>query len=325
MQSPRSTVLVITSVEDVTANLVITALTAHRGVQVARVDPADIGDALSFGAHMGAGLGQWSGRLRTPSRDIALDEVGAVYYRRPTPFSARFAHLPERDREFAATEAWHGLGGVLYNLHGVAYVNHPSAINRADFKPAQLQRAAQLGMTIPSTLITNDVARARRFAAEQGSIIYKSFRGVPYAPDGQVAAIWTQPVAAHELDDSLKMTAHMFQAEVHKEADARVTVIGHRLFAHRITSPDGALDWRRDDWDELAHELIDVPEPIEAATRTYLDSFGLVFGCFDFAIEAGTGRWVFIECNPNGQWAWLPEARTMAQAFAHEILEGWWP
>jgi ATP-grasp ribosomal peptide maturase len=325
MQSLRSTVIVITSAEDVTANLVITALSEHQGVQVARIDPADIGDALVFGAHLGGELDQWSGRLRTPSRDVALDEVGAVYYRRPTPFSTRFAPLPEKEREFAVTEAWHGLGGVLYNLHGVAYVNHPAAINLADFKPAQLQRAAQLGMAIPRTLITNDVTQAQKFAADYGPIIYKSFRGVPHTPDGQVAAIWTQPVAAHELDDSLKMTAHMFQTEVCKEADARVTVIGRRVFACRITSPDQALDWRRGDWDALVHDPVDVPRSVEVALHAYLDSFGLVFGCFDFAIKADTGQWVFIECNPNGQWAWLPEVEAMAQAFADEIVKGWWP
>jgi len=76
MQSPQSTVIVITSAEDVTANLVIMALNERRGVQVARVDPADIGEVLSFDAHMGAELGQWSGRLHTPSRDVALDELG---------------------------------------------------------------------------------------------------------------------------------------------------------------------------------------------------------------------------------------------------------
>ncbi|MEU7863461.1 ATP-grasp ribosomal peptide maturase [Nonomuraea sp. NPDC049141] len=314
----------ITSAEDVTANLVIEALNERR-VQVARVDPADIGDALSFGACMGAGDEQWSGRLRTLSREVVLEGVGAVYYRRPTPFSARFAHLSAMEREFAVTEAWHGLGGVLYNLHGVAYINHPSAINRADFKPAQLQMAAQLGMPVPRTLITNDVAQARKFAAEHGPIVYKSFRGVPHASDGHVAAIWTQTVAEHELDDSISATAHMFQTEVCKDSDARVTVVGRRIFAYRITSPDGALDWREGNWDALIHEPVDVPEPLTAALHDYLDSFGLVFGCFDFAVEAETGQWIFIECNPNGQWAWLPAAETMAHAFADEILEGWWP
>lgn len=329
MQLSPQVVLVITSAEDVTANLVIEALNERR-VQVARVDPADIGADVMFSADIGNGRTEWNGRLRTPSRDIALERVGAVYYRRPTPFSARFAHLPVVEREFAAVEARHGLGGILNNLHGVTYVNDPAAVTRADFKPAQLQTAAQLGLAIPRTLVTNDVAQARKFAAEHGPIVYKSFRGVPRTPDGHVAAIWTQGVTPRDLDDSLSMTAHLFQQEVRKAADARVTVIGRHVFACRIITPDGALDWRRGDWDELVYDPICVPEPIQNALHAYLDRFELVFGCFDFVLEsAGSGHgsetWTFVECNPNGQWAWLPASCEMAHAFAEVLLEGWWP
>ncbi len=320
------TVLVITSAEDVTANLVIEALNERR-VQVIRVNPADIGAELVFSAVIGDGHGEWAGRLRTPSRDIALESVRAVYYRRPHPYSARFTHLPATAQKFAATEAQYGLGGILNNLHGAVYVNHPAANSRADYKPAQLQTAAHLGLTVPPTLITNDVEQARRFAAEHGSVIYKSFRGAPSAPDGR-SAIWTQRVTEKELDDSLSVTAHLFQKEVPKASDARVTVIGRRVFASRITTPDGALDWRSGDWEKLVHEPVDVPEQIREALYAYLDHFGLVFGCFDFALETVNGpaseAWIFIECNPNGQWGWLPEADAMAHAFAEVILRGWW-
>lgn len=95
-----------------------------------------------------------SGRLRTASREVELGEVAAVYYRRPTPYAARFEHLPPQQRDFCVAEARHGLGGVLNHLHGAAYVNHPAAVTRADFKPAQLARFAELGLTIPPTLVT---------------------------------------------------------------------------------------------------------------------------------------------------------------------------
>ncbi|WP_371780076.1 ATP-grasp ribosomal peptide maturase [Streptosporangium subroseum] len=316
--------LVITSVEDGTANLVIEALN-ERHARVVRVDPADIGPDLVFGARLGDHQPQWIGRLRTPGREIALEEVGAVYYRRPTPYTGGFTHLPEGEREFPAVEARYGFGGILRSLHAT-YVNHPAANARADYKPAQLQMAAQLGLTIPPTLITNDVSQARAFAAEHGPIIYKSFRGAPGGPDGYVAAIWTQRVAEHELDDSVSVTAHLFQKEVPKIADARVTVIGPAVFASRISSPDGALDWRSGDWEKLIYDSIDVPEQVKDALHTYLDHFGLVFGCFDFALEAVTGSgseaWTFIECNPNGQWGWLPDSSAMADAFADVLLKG---
>ncbi|MGW1887390.1 hypothetical protein [Streptomyces sp. NPDC001970] len=76
------------------------------------------------------------------------------------------------------------------------------------------------------------------------------------------------------------------------------------MFAQQIAAPDGALDWRRGDWDDLIHAPIALPPPIEAALQNHLASFGLVFDCFDFALTGDGDRpedWWAIECNPNGQ------------------------
>ncbi|MEU8727227.1 ATP-grasp ribosomal peptide maturase [Streptomyces antimycoticus] len=311
-------VLVLTSLEDVTADRVIAALN-EREVPVARVDPADIGTGLSFGARIGAGSPTWSGRLRTTSREVELGEAAAVYYRRPTPYIARYGHLPAQQRDFAVAEARHGLGGILNHLHNAFYVNHPSAVRAADFKPAQLQKAAHLGLTIPPTLVTNDAEQAREFAADHGHVIYKTFRGLPRDENGHTGAIWAQRVDPDTFDDSLAVTAHLFQAEIPKTGDVRVTVVGQKVFAQQITAQDSALDWRRGDWDQLQHAPIAVPAPVETALHHYLSAFGLVFGCFDFALTGdgdSTADWVFIECNPNGQWGWLPDADAITTAFA---------
>ncbi|WP_086711498.1 ATP-grasp ribosomal peptide maturase [Streptomyces antimycoticus] len=311
-------VLVLTSLEDVTADRVIAALN-EREVPVARVDPADIGTGLSFGARIGAGSPTWSGRLRTTSREVELGEAAAVYYRRPTPYIARYGHLPAQQRDFAVAEARHGLGGILNHLHNAFYVNHPSAVRAADFKPAQLQKAAHLGLTIPPTLVTNDAEQAREFAADHGHVIYKTFRGLPRDENGHTGAIWAQRVDPDTFDDSLAVTAHLFQAEIPKTGDVRVTVVGQKVFAQQITAQDSALDWRCGDWDQLQHAPIAVPAPVETALHHYLSAFGLVFGCFDFALTGdgdSTADWVFIECNPNGQWGWLPDADAITTAFA---------
>ncbi|MER7870633.1 ATP-grasp ribosomal peptide maturase [Streptomyces cellulosae] len=313
-----STILVVTSLEDVTADWVIAALN-EREVPVVRVDPADIGPALTFGFRIGADSPAWGGRLCTASREVELGEVAAVYYRRPTPYTTRYQHLHAQQREFAAAEAKHGLGGVLNHLHGALYVNHPAAVTRADFKPAQLKRFAELGLTIPPTLVTNDTEAARKFAADHEWVIYKTFRGLPRDEDGHTGAIWAQRVDPESFDDSLAVTAHLFQAEIPKTGDVRVTVVGRRVFAQQIAAPDGALDWRRGDWNELIHAPITVPAQVEAALHSYLASFGLVFGCFDFALTGDAedpGHWTAIECNPNGQWGWLPDAADITEAFA---------
>ncbi|MCO5969014.1 hypothetical protein NDW01_11470 [Actinoallomurus sp. WRP6H-15] len=302
--------------------MVISALNEH-GVPVARVDPGDIGNGLTFGALLDTGTPVWRGRVRTPSRQVELEEVAAVYYRRPTPYVSRFAGLPAQQRDFASAEARHGLGGILNNLNAL-YVNHPAMVTRADFKPAQLQRFTELGLRIPPTLVTNDVAQSRAFAAEHGAVIYKTFRGLPPAEDGRAGAIWTQRVDPETFDDSLTVTAHLFQAEVPKTGDVRVTVVGHRVFSQQITTPDGALDWRRGNWADLDHTPVAVPGSVVSALQDYLASFGLVFGCFDFALTGPAddpAHWVAIECNPNGQWGWLPDSSAIAEAFAL-ILSG---
>lgn len=278
--------LVLTALEDLTADWVIEVLN-ERGIRVARVDPADIGPRLLFSARISPEAGAWAGRLRTTSREVGLQHVGAVYYRRPGAW--RFEYLPPQQRDFAIAEARHGLGGVLYNLDGALYVNHPAAVTRADFKPGQLRIAVGLGLAIPPTLVTNDVGEARRFAAEHGRVICKTFRGLPAGEDGHAAAIWAQRVDPDTFDDSLAVTAHLFQAEVRKTGDVRVTVVGGRVFAQHIAAPDRTLDWRRGDWGQLIHSPIVVPPARD---------------------------WVFIECNPNGQWGWLPGAGQIAIAFA---------
>ena len=71
------TVLVLTALEDVTADWVVDALN-RRGVPVVRVDPADLGTDLHFGAVIGGQVAHWGGRLRTASRRSSLVLVRSI-------------------------------------------------------------------------------------------------------------------------------------------------------------------------------------------------------------------------------------------------------
>lgn len=53
-----------------------------------------------------------------------------------------------------------------------------------------------------------------------------------------------------------------------------------------------------------------------------LDRVGLRFAALDFVV-APDGEWWFLECNPNGQWAWIEDNTEMpiTRALA-EALEG---
>lgn len=313
-------VLVLSELDDFTADGVIMKL-RERDVPVVRLDPGtDLPGDAAFAARLDH-AGSWAGDLTTRTRHLDLASVRSVYRRRPSPY-APSADLEAQAATFAAREARHGFGGTLANLPGCLYVNHPDANRAADMKAGQLAVAAGLGLRVPESLITNDPDQARLFARKHGRIIYKPLTHVRHVtPDGP-RTIWTRPVQADELDETISGTAHLFQRLIDKVADLRITVAGDRVFCVRIDSDPPQLDWRYD-YDRLAYTWCDPPAGLTGPLISYLKHFDLAFGCFDFGLTE-RGELVFFECNPNGQWSWLEEetGAPISAALADLLMRG---
>lgn len=317
MRDSRS-VLVLTNPYDVTADVVLRLL-AERRVPVVRLDP---GTDLHAGASLTATYrtGDQRGTLRTASREIDTTRIRSVWVRRPSPYEGP-PELSGQDRRFAAEQALWGAGGILASLPGAHYVNHPWSNRAAEFKPAQLSTAQGCGFLVPSTVITDDPDEARTFAAQQsGGVVYKPVWNTPYRVDDQPNSVWVREVRAAEITDAVSVCPHMFQAKVDKAFDVRVTAVGARLFGVRIDSPD--LDWRYRQ-DLMTCTPIEVPASVARAVATYLAELRLHYGAFDFAVTPA-GDWYFLECNPNGQWAWQPAQTTaaIAQALTDQLEKG---
>ncbi|MGH3673842.1 MAG: ATP-grasp ribosomal peptide maturase [Pseudonocardiaceae bacterium] len=237
---------------------------------------------------------------------VELEQVRSVYYRRPTRFTFPTG-MSEADRVHGAVEARTGLGGVLSALDCL-YVNHPHTTARAEYKHLQQTVAAQAGLTMPATLISNDHDAAVEFAqAIPGPVVCESLSSLALGdPSGAPLIIYTTPVTVEDIDpDAFAASAHCLQAWVDKAWDARVTMIGHRPYGVAIhaDSPAAHVDWRAD-YGALRYSLIEPPAEVTASTGRYLDLFGLSFGAFDFGVT-GDGQWLAYECNPSAQWLWL--------------------
>lgn len=311
-------VLVLSNPSDVTADVVLRLL-ADRRVPVVRLDP---GTDLHAGASLTAAYraDDLRGILRTASRAIDITRTRSVWTRRPSAYEGPQA-LSDQDRRFAAEQALWGAGGILSSLPCAHYVNHPWNNRAAEFKPAQLSAAQRCGFVLPSTVITNDPNEARSFVDDQpGGVVYKPLWNTSYRVDGRPHSVWVRTVYAEEITDAVSVCPHMFQAEVVKEFDARVTAVGGQLLGVRIDSPD--LDWRRRQ-DVMVCSPLEVPAPVARAVAAYLAEFRLIYGAFDFAVTPA-GVWNFLECNPNGQWAWQPPEITgaIARAIADQLEKG---
>lgn len=217
---PGNTVLVLTHPFDPTADLVVEALYA-RDIPVFRCDPGQFPQQLEVGVEFDNG---WAGSLRLGSRTLRLEDIGCAYYRRPTGFAVD-SHMSEPEQQWARIEARAGFGGLLTALP--YWLNHPTFIAAAEYKPLQLKVAAAMRLQTPRSLLTNDPVRARAFLREVGQVIYK-----PLGPNGIAEAdtyqvIYATPLDGQldELDGSIRRSAHFFQAWVDKAYEVRVTVV----------------------------------------------------------------------------------------------------
>jgi ATP-grasp ribosomal peptide maturase len=313
------TVLILAPELDITADHMVIVLKKH-DVPFVRMDTAWFPQRAGVNATFHDG--QWGGILRAGTRTIALEGLRSIWYRSPSAFQFP-PGLTDTERHWAIGEAKLGLGGVLASLP-VRWVNHPNRSADASYKPLQLRVAARCGLDVPDTLVTNRADTVRRFA--EGSVtVAKAFGAPAIVEGGDRRTTFTHRLDESDLTDlrGVEHTAHQFQRWVPKAFEARVFVVGDRVFAAAIYAGNKAsyLDWRND-YSALRYEPIEPPPDVIAGAVAYCAQLGLVYGAFDFVIRPD-GQWVFLECNPGGQYGWIEDAVNVpiTEAIAHLLSE----
>ncbi len=317
-QRKRKSVLIVTETVDTSADLVVQAL-KKRDAQVFRCDTSEFPQSLTMSAQFVKDA--WVGRFSNEIRSIELSDISGIFYRRPSPFRLS-SGMSGPERRFAHEEARAAFGGLLGSLEAV-WLNHPARSAEASFKLRQLQVWAESGLRVPGTIVTNDPEDVRRFSGEvNGPLIGKSLGFGVINENGENGFIYTRKITDEDLSTlrGVNETAHLFQEWIPKRHEVRTTVVGEKIFSAAIyaSSPSAKIDWRSD-YDSLEYRLIDTPDSIRAAVVRYLKSYNLIYGAFDFVVTP-EDEWVFLECNPSGQWGWIesetgaPIAETIADA-----------
>ncbi|POX47710.1 RimK domain-containing protein [Streptomyces sp. Ru71] len=316
-------VLIVAAADDWPTDRVVVEL-EERGAEVFRMDTADFPLRLALSGRIGQ-EDAWTGDLTTDHRTVELSRVGAVYYRAPRAFQFPEGMSGPEER-FAAAQARAGLGGVLSALE-CRWVNHPTAMARAEYKPVQLAAARSVGLTIPDTLITNRPDDVLAFAVDTGRpLVCKPVASPVLIEDGQLKSVYTRRLTPEDLRDldGISTTAHLFQTWIPKAYEVRLTVVGTRMFAAAIHAGSEAAheDWRSD-YASLTYEITTVPRPVRRAMLRLMDVLRLRYGAADFIVDP-EGQWTFLEVNPCGQWDWIQVATglPMVEAIADELQGG---
>jgi glutathione synthase/RimK-type ligase-like ATP-grasp enzyme len=212
--------------------------------------------------------------------------------------------------DFCMREARAALLGSVLGLPA-RFMSRPENIWKAEFKPYQLAIAAQAGLRIPSTCISNCPDSVRQAYLEFGErAVVKPCKTGYLERDGKSLTVFTSPLHSEALDDyrALSLSPMIVQPEIPKRSDLRITVVGQEVFPVRIDSQvlqESRIDWRQSQ--ELPpHHLCEIPGALRAAILDLMRLLGLAYGAIDFILTP-EGEYVFLEINPNGQWLWVEE------------------
>ncbi|MGB6161737.1 MAG: ATP-grasp ribosomal peptide maturase [Pseudonocardiaceae bacterium] len=316
------TVLVLARNFDPTADAVVSAL-ADRRVPVFRTDLAAFPRHLRLDARWQSG--RWTGRLSNEHHSVALEDIRSIWQRNPGRYVFDES-LPAEQQEFCYTEARLGLGGVLASLE-VLWANHPNRCADAIFKPYQWTLAAECGLSVVDTVITNDWQAARCFVGDTpGEVITKTLGPSGITDHDQVKVAYTRRLSAEDLagPTGVSATATTLQRFVPKAFEVRLTVIGQQMFPITIHASTEAArtDWRCDPA-ALRYELVTVPDAVAEGVWRYMHRTTLAYAGFDFVVTPD-GQWVMLEANTGPQIGWL-EAATgapMVEAMATMLAKG---
>ncbi len=291
------TVLVLTSEEDVTADLVVARLN-RTGVPVVRLDPADLpGEVALSGEYVD---GVFRGHVSAGGRVVSMEGLRSVWVRRPGIPGARAA-VPSGWLTEETSQAFYG----MLRGTGARWMNHPDAAARARHKPWQLHLAQRSRLPVPATLITTFPQAARDFARRFPDLVVKPVSGSH--PQEPPRVVPTSRVAPDVDFTAVAFGPTLLQRRVVKRADIRLTAVGGRILAARkAVAPDAHpddIDVRFAPSDE-PWRPVDVPPPLADAVHRYLRGAQLAYGAFDFA-EDFDGDWWFLECNQSGQFGFV--------------------
>lgn len=185
----------------------------------------------------------------------------------------------------------------------------------ADSKMLQLKVARDLDMKIPDTCYSNRKSFFQKYFSTEEQLSLKPIDGEEVILDdySKEYLFYSKKVPAGDMfsqpEEAFSQTACFVQKYIEKRYELRVTVCCNDIVACKLDSQDleegkGKEDWRQGYDFGLKHEIVQLPDKINTFCIDFLKRMHLNFGCFDF-IVTHDGEYVFLECNPNGQWMWI--------------------
>jgi glutathione synthase/RimK-type ligase-like ATP-grasp enzyme len=245
----------------------------------------------------GAGV---HGELRIGADIYPLEDFHAAYQRlmddRCLP---ELASEPPDSLLRRRCRAFHDTLARWLEISPARVINRCAPMASNSSKPYQTQLIRELGFHIPETLVTNDPALVREFAARHGRVIYKSISAVR-------SIVQTLEESDFDRLERIGWCPTQFQAFV-DGTNLRVHTIGGEVYATAIRTE--ATDYRyaaRQCGDSADLREVELSDELAGKCLALSKSLGLEFAGIDLKVTPEDEVYCF-EVNPSPAFSYYEE------------------
>lgn len=253
-----------------------------------------------------------SWKIRTEYQEFKSSEITCVWNRKT--FVQLMLDEQNKNYEFSIWKnEWNKtLLGLYFSLKSVPWLNYYRDNHKAENKYYQMSLAKELGLNLPSYLLTNNKADLTIFFEEHDKIVLKLMNQDFYKiAENNFKGFYVNILEKEDINDfsSVEENPVFLQKYIEKQYEVRYTVVGEEHFVCKIESQKSELskvDWRRYDLPNTPHSVLLPPSYIKKAVSEMMKKMNLSYGALDF-IVTDDDVWYFLEINPSGQYLWIED------------------
>ena len=241
-------------------------------------------------------------------------EITAIWDRRPLEPEELLINYDEQTNKFLLEEARGFIQFLRFYLRNIYSIGSIVEDRPAASKMLQLAVARELGIRTPDTIFSNNKESFLPVLKKYEDISLKPIGADSFFTDDEMEYVfYSRKAKAGDIiaqpNEAFWQTVCFLQNYVEKKYELRITVCNEDVIACKIDSQSldddkGKVDWRQGYDYGLKQEIVEIPNEIKTFCTSFLKEMHLNFGCFDFIVTPND-EYVFLECNPNGQWLWI--------------------
>lgn len=243
---------------------------------------------------------QWTpnGPLRLGDNELHPGRCAGIFRR---PGVVDTTHYDPLYSGFVASESSDAFYGALEAIR-IRWLSHPTRVLSSERKLMQLRVAAESGIPIPRTVVTNRIDDA--VSLRDLDLIVKPVRYGLLGAKPEPLVAFSQAIIWEDMRD-LSGSPVIVQERIAAAYHLRVTVVGDDVFAAALPA-DLQIDWRSHPENHQRFEVRDLPDAHALNTMALLmqERLGLRFSAQDWILTPDE-RYVFLEGNPSGQWLFV--------------------